>query len=246
MGIRRVSPNERVIHDRVPPDNDMPSMGAPAGRRFRAALRQATVIAASPVSGLWTSCLLMACMVGVAIAIPGILHLPKWVEAESVLFAWWLLWVLTLAILLYRGWRISDDHVLAKPRTPWSLRDTGAEPAGGRKRGGPGCDPSSGCLEFGCSDGLVEGLAAILILAVVALGAWVFVELVAPALFFFVYFLVRNSLAPPGRAGLMPCRATVLKPAFMRAMLGSCGVAQSQGPGRTLINRFEPWVRYLG
>ena len=159
------------------------------GRPYRSALQRSVMFVASPVSGLWTTTILLLCMAASAVAISGILKLPFWVEAEWVIVAWWIMWSLTLSTLLYRGWRLSDDHILAPPRTPWS------QSGGAKPRLADGCN--SGCDFIGCSDagGLGEVLVALLVFVLLVIAAWFFVELLLPTLFSYAYYLVRTSLA---------------------------------------------------
>jgi hypothetical protein len=159
---------------------------------YRSRLRAASRLVASPVSGLWTASLLLACMTVVAVALPGLLNLPRWLETEAVVATWRTIWSAVLTTLLYRGWRLSDDHVLAPPRAPW--RRSEENPWAGRSDGA-----LNGCDLVGCFD--VDGCGAVaLALAAVAFGfilaaAWLVIELALPALFFVAYLLVRTSLA---------------------------------------------------
>ena len=113
----------------------------------------------------------------------GALHLPHWVEAELVLSLWWAGWAAVLTTLLYRGFRLSDDHVLAAPRFDWPSRRKTSEASG--------CDPV-GCIDLG---GWGEALLGALLLVVTFAASWLVVELVVPALFFLSYLLVRGALA---------------------------------------------------
>lgn len=115
---RREAPPDLAIERR--PEAEPPAVppGARVGRPYRAALRRASRLVASPVSGLWTSVLLLGCMGAAALAVPWLLHFPKWIEAEAVIAIWWTMWCIILTLLLYRGWRLSDDHVLAKRARP--------------------------------------------------------------------------------------------------------------------------------
>jgi hypothetical protein len=160
------------------------------GRPFRSRLRAASRLVASPVSGLWTASLLLACMIVVAVALPGLLSLPRWLETEAVVVAWWAIWTAVLSTLLYRGWRLSDDHILAPPRPPWG-RSENNQPA---IRGVHALD---GCNLVGCID--VDGCGAValaaLVFGLILAAVWLVIELAVPALFFFAYILVRTSLA---------------------------------------------------
>jgi hypothetical protein len=195
FGTRKRRDQSRTIRDRNALSSAPPAHEGAQRRLLK--LTRAPLLMASPVSGVWTSGILIACMIVVGVALPGILHLPRWVEVEIVLGAWWLLWAMCLTVLLYRGWRISNDHLLAKPSVPWD-RDENALAPSRRDRDGcgcDGCDPTAGCSDGSCGEVVFEGLIVAVVLAAVALSAWVVVELVAPTLFFFAYVLVRNSLA---------------------------------------------------
>ena len=158
----------------------------PPKRRGAVALRRASRVVASPVSGFWTSVVLIVTMSAVLVAVPRALRLPRWIEAESVVFAWWLLWSATLTTLLYRGWRLAHDHVLAPPRAPWS------EDAQPRDRSGPAANTACSVFDvFTCGE---AGFAVALLGAILAL-VWLVVELIVPALFFVAYLLTRTSLA---------------------------------------------------
>jgi hypothetical protein len=90
---------EKLTEDELPPLPPSVSVGHP----YRAALHRTAIILASPVSGRWTATLLIACMSVVAIALPGLLRLPRWIEAELVLASWWAGWAAVLTTPLYRA-----------------------------------------------------------------------------------------------------------------------------------------------
>lgn len=52
---------------------------------------------------------LAACMLVAGLVVPQALHLPRWVEIELVLAAWWLTWCAVLFWILYRGSEVEDD-----------------------------------------------------------------------------------------------------------------------------------------
>jgi hypothetical protein len=190
LALRETAPGVMRVEVR-PKDFPAISPTAKVGHPYRSAFRNASRIVASPVSGVWTATLLLACMVVVSIAVPGLLHRPRWIEAEIVIATWWTIWTVTLTVLLYRGWRLSDDHVLAPPRVPWdrSRKGSKSEALSDAFSGGCdliGCGDLTGCGETAFVLALVGGI----------LGAvWLMVELAVPALFFLAYFLVRTSLA---------------------------------------------------
>ena len=179
--------HELAIERRAEAETPAVPPGARVGHPYRAALRRASRLVASPVSGLWTSVLLIGCMGADAVAVPWLLHLPKWVEAEAVIAIWWSMWCIILTLLLYRGWRLSDDHVLATPRAPWG------PPKPVRNPSLSGEVASEG---LGCLDALeVETIMIALVRSAVLGAAWLVVELAVPGLFFCAYLLVRSALA---------------------------------------------------
>jgi hypothetical protein len=130
-------------------------------------------------------------MIVVAIALPGLLSLPRWLETEAVVAAWWTSWTAVLTTLLYRGWRLSDDHVLAPARAPWRRSEKNQRTGGINDAALNGCD-LVGCGDAGgCGEVVLAAVAFGLILAAV----WLVIELALPALFFVAYVLVRSSLA---------------------------------------------------
>jgi hypothetical protein len=115
-----------------------------------------------------------------AAAVPFALHLPRWLEAEVVVGAWWSIWSVVLAVVAYRGTKVEDDH----------------RPGSGRvvDLGG-----SAKLVSLADVTPDVEGcLVGIVVLAVVGLallGAWLVAELVAPAVFIVAYRCVVRALA---------------------------------------------------
>jgi hypothetical protein len=185
IGTRKSQPIDDRISFRAAESTATPARPG-LRRRYGAAMRHASMLLASPVSGLWTTVLVMVSMGVVVVALPSVLRLPRWVEAEGVIGAWWLIWSITLSTLLYRGWRLSDDHVLAPPRAPW--KSDRMEPARTDAREEYWL---WGCELPGCGE---AGLSIFAIVAILA-AVWLLVELLVPALFFVSYFLVRKSLA---------------------------------------------------
>ena len=190
LAVKKTKPGEMRIEARP---NETPTVqpSAKVGRPYRAAFRNASRIVASPVSGVWTATLLLACMFVAAITLPGLLHLPRWIEAEVVIVVWWAVWTTTLGVLLYRGFRLSDDHVLALPRAPWARSEESKRKANDVADALSGCDPTGGVDADGCA---VVAVVVVLLIASLA-AVWLLVELAVPALFFLAYLLVRTSLA---------------------------------------------------
>ncbi len=130
------------------------------------------------VSGKWTVVWLLCCFLFTGALIPLVMRLPKWVEFEVVIAIWWLLWVMILTKLLYKGEQVSDDHVRKGARSWFNTKDHDLS----------GYD--------GCAYGAdFEGCAVIIgLIAAVAL-VWILVEIAVPVVFFMLYFLVRGMLA---------------------------------------------------
>src|SRR5688572_17607926 len=80
------------------------------GHPFRGAARRIGRRVAPPVSAGMAVFVIGAALVLTGALLPGALDLPRWLEIEVVLLAWWLLMTVTLTVLLYRGWRIARDH----------------------------------------------------------------------------------------------------------------------------------------
>ncbi len=185
------------------------------GNPYRTRLRRVARVVAPPLSGSWTVVVLLACMVVTAVALPLGLGASRLVEAELVLGAWWLTWTVALTVLLYRGWRLSDDFVLRAPRLPFGESAVGASKSGGgertsaksqraknkgaqskraKKKGerSEGCRDASGCADLGGSGGVLVGLVVV---ALIFVASWLVVELVLPFAFFLVYLAVRGALS---------------------------------------------------
>jgi hypothetical protein len=122
--------------------------------------------------------------------IPLARHFPPWIDFEIVLGGWWLVWVVALTTLLYRGSRVSDDHVLKGPRD-WL--------APFRRQGSSTKEPRDWWfwpiwfLPDGEACLIVLGIILALVIALA--GIWFLIEIAIPALAFFAYFLVRGMLA---------------------------------------------------
>lgn len=124
---------------------------------------------------------ILAALVVTGAAVPFALHLPRWIEAEVVVGAWWTIWSIVLGVVAYRGTKVADDHRPGAGRVTGLNRDT----------------PKWAWLLEAAPD--VEAcLVAIVVLAIVGialLGAWLVVELVAPAVFIVAYRCVVRALA---------------------------------------------------
>jgi hypothetical protein len=131
------------------------------------------------VSGKWTVVLLLCCFLFTGALISLVMRLPKWLDFEIVIAIWWLLWVMILTKLLYKGEQVSDDHVRKGARSWFNTTK----------------DPDLSRYD-GCWYGLdFEGWAVIFgLIAAVAL-VWFLIEIAIPIVFFMLYFLVRGMLA---------------------------------------------------
>ena len=157
----------------------------PVGNPYRTRLRRVVRALAPPLSGRATAVVMALSLALPAIAVPLSLGLPRWLELEIVLGSWWLIWAGALGVLLYRGFRLSDDYVLRAPRPPWVGKEWNAV--------------SVGCADAGCSALAAEVTVIVLVAAAalaLAFGAvWLLVELVVPIVFFLTYLVLRGSLA---------------------------------------------------
>jgi hypothetical protein len=148
---------------------------------YRLRMRRALPPPRPRVSAASTVLLLLASLGLAALSLPKLLDLPRWLEAESVLGVWWLLWTFVLGFLLYRGYRLKDDwHYF----TPWEMADEDScWPTG--------CDGGDGCL---LEDGAILIVVAVLIAALVVGAAWVLVEVALPLVFLIAYSVLARAL----------------------------------------------------
>ena len=136
---------------------------------------------ASVVSGKGSAALLVLCFALSAIILPVAAHLPRWVEFEMVIGAWWVIWTIALVYLLHKGCEVTDDMQPRTPRTgSCSWGDTmGNSCSYGSHAGGE------------CGD-LILGL---MVLGLLLAGLWLAVEVLIPGLAFVLYWLVRGMAA---------------------------------------------------
>ncbi|OAI48733.1 hypothetical protein AYO44_18695 [Planctomycetaceae bacterium SCGC AG-212-F19] len=155
------------------------------------------------VSGKTSALALMLCFVMTAIiVVPLAWKMPAWIEAEIVLVTWWGVWVVALALLLHRGWHISDDHEWSAPRNwfSWGNKSSSGQSSGST---GDGCLSALDIPTFDIGLGSAEGCGeacAVMILAVVAVvvlffAAWFVIEVAIPAGALVAYLLIRGMLA---------------------------------------------------
>lgn len=169
------------------------------GSPYRAQVRRVVHAAAPRLSGRLTVLVVALSLASTGVLLPASMKLPRWLELEVVLSAWWLLLTATLAVLLLRGFRLTDDWVYFapwdRPSPPSEPGKRGAKAKSKRKLGG--LDGLSGCGD-GCGGDAGEG--AIFLLGVaVALGiafgaAWILVEIAMPLVFFLVYWVLMKAI----------------------------------------------------
>lgn len=139
------------------------------------------------VSGRATALLLLGICAGTALALPFSMKLPRWIEWEAVFGIWALALCGTLTTLLYRGWRVADDH-----RFVIMARDEG--PAAPPKDS-LGWNWKEDAISVADPEGCLGALAVAVVMLLSFVAAWLFVELVFPLIFFAAYWLVMKAIA---------------------------------------------------
>ena len=143
-----------------------------------------------PLSGRATALVITAAFVVSGAVLPIGLRLPHWVELELVLGVWWLGIAGLSSVLLFKGWRLAEDHRFRVRRPGFGAKNAGAQ------KSQRSWEPLSGCADFsGCG----EALGIVLVLAAAAIAAWLVVEIVLPVLVFAVYYFVVKGLARVAR-----------------------------------------------
>jgi hypothetical protein len=165
------------------------------------------------VSGKLSALVLVACFALTAVIFfPLARGIDPWIRFEVVLLLWWMIWLLTLTMLLYSGNRVSADHSWGAPRNWLARRKSSAAAAVPGQASGPeptrssGLDASelSGCVwwfpdlafdfgEFG--EGCLVAIAGLVLIAVGFFGVWLLIEILIPSLAFVAYLLIRGMLA---------------------------------------------------
>lgn len=157
---------------------------------YRGRARHLLMAAAPKVSARATAAVLLGSLAVTAVMLPAAARLPRWIETEIVLGAWWMIVAATLTILLYRGFRLRDDFVYF---APW---DRPAEPAAAAPATKDGSSSNLGL--DGCSGLDAEGCAAAAVITVAlaaAFGvAWVLVEFALPVVFLLMYGLFMRAI----------------------------------------------------
>jgi len=165
------------------PDNAMPN--APYRAPGRNPARMVARAFAPPIltSAKRTVIVLGLCLLFTGVAVPFVLHQAPWVEMEAVLGASWLALTITLAMLLYRGHQLHDDHKMGETKG-WNLPNVAdgisSLPVGG---------DAEGCL------GAIVGIIVAIMVAIVAfIVAWFLIELLLPALAYLAYVLLAGAI----------------------------------------------------
>lgn len=191
---RATGPEPNIV-GREPDDAPPPEALHQAAHPYRARIARVTR-RALPLSGRSTAIALSAAFVVSAVLLPVGLRLPRWIEIEIVLGAWWLAVAVLLTVLLYRGLRLVDDHRFA------------LSPFGGSKKGD---SKASDWANVGCADasGCGEAIVIVVALLVAAVAAWLLVEILVPVVFLFVYYFTVKAIGRVARdrhecAGRLP------------------------------------------
>ena len=135
-----------------------------------------TTISRKPLALVVSLCLAVS-----AVLIPVGAHLPRWIEMELVLIAWWVVWVGVLGWLLWRGHVVEDDAEWTK-RSKYRAMEVLPWLAASR---------DFGCIAFGCGEvGLVILAVALIVAAVFAI-----VEFVIPGIALLLFLSIGGMLA---------------------------------------------------
>jgi uncharacterized protein (DUF983 family) len=178
------------------PQGDAPFV--PAAHPYRARLaRVITPQAPSAVSAKVTALVVGASLLLSAVVLPVSLKLPRWIEFEVVLFAWWSILFGTLAVLLYKGTVLRDDYAFS---ARWGLSspnenavgDSTAFTSSSNASGNSSwLDVDTGCAEVEGCGGMLAGL----IFAALAFAAtWILLEVAFPVLLFLAYWLLVGAI----------------------------------------------------
>jgi hypothetical protein len=141
------------------------------------------------LSGKASAAWLVVCFVVTAIFIPMAFRLPRWIDFEIVLVAWWLIWLALLTWLLYTGQRVADDHTMHEPRNWFASKPKkDGQNTGSERSWWDGF--FSGCYWLD-GDAVLIVLGLILLLGLI----WFLFEIAIPVLLFLLYFVAREMLA---------------------------------------------------
>jgi hypothetical protein len=158
-----------------------------AARRVERRRRLVQAVRLPLVSGKAMAAALVLCFAMTGLLVPIVLRKDPWIDAEFVVGSWWLIWIITLAAMLYQGHRVTDDHQLGEARS-WNL----GKIFSGWYSSGDVVDVSTVSLD---SEACAIGCLIIVLLPVLVAAVWFVVEIGIPALLFVAYFLIRGQLA---------------------------------------------------
>jgi hypothetical protein len=168
---------EEPVEDRANPEPLHP---------YRARVRNAAMRAVPRVSGTQATILMLASLALCAVAFPAALRIPRWLEVEVVIGAWWTVLATVLSFLLYKGLRIADDFRFTLRRNSADAKPARATPTQSPAK-------SSWLDPFEFMD--VEGFVAVIVLAVGLGATWLIAEFAAPLFFAACYVLLTRALA---------------------------------------------------
>ena len=143
--------------------------------------------------------LVLGCLAFTATALPFAFHLPRWVEAELVLAAWWVTWAIVLTVLAYRGRPLDESHRL-ELRGPFASSPSPAVAVTVAAASAPPATPERSrwykWLDLGSADaeGFLFLLVAAIVVGIALFAAWLVIELAAPAVFFLAYLGIARAL----------------------------------------------------
>jgi len=214
----RVGDAALILHEREIDAEPTFAAAMGGGHPYRAAARRVVAAAAPKLSGGATASVVATALVLAGVAVPAALHLPRWIETEALLALVYVGLSGALSVLLYRGYRIEDDHRFFAPTPPWRQlgREAAPRPAAPRPSLAKGFS-ADGCGDVqlagceGCGEGcsgcgdvgeVVPMLAAGALVILAAIGAaialvffsWLVVEVALPLAFLAFYEMLLFSL----------------------------------------------------
>ncbi|HEU4536566.1 MAG TPA: hypothetical protein VFS00_20720 [Polyangiaceae bacterium] len=162
-----------------------PERPVAAAHPYRARLRQAGMRVVPRVSGKVATLFALVSLGLCAVLFPTVLKLPRWVEAEVVLGAWWAALALVLGVLLYRGIKVADDFRFRL--NPFGQRDKGSSSL---------WSDLPGCVDVGTVDaeGCLVVLGVAVVLAALAGASFLVAEVVLPMVFMGCYWLLHRAI----------------------------------------------------
>lgn len=198
-----------------------PTVAGPDTHPYRARAIHVTAKLTPKVSASATVFAVLASLGLAAFALPTALDLPRWLEIEAVVGAWWGVFFVALSVLLYRGYRLRDDYMFV---LPWKRPKTPEADAAGsaKKKSGKG----SGVLDdvgsdTGCSgvdgEGCLYVIAIVVVLVVFVGAAYVLAELALPLVFVLGYAVILRALGRVAR-DRHECEGSLLRAAGWGAL----------------------------